>query len=138
MTHQKYGRQGQADFVLYPLAAQFPLAFHDVTHGTNSVPCNIDTVSIEGSSYAPTDCIAVSNPITVDNFTSSIAGQTTEGQIGSGTTAEYNATAGYDMGSGLGTVDANVLLTNWGNVPLIVSSSTDASKAKTTPASPTG
>ena len=39
LVDQKYGRQGQADFVLYPLKAQFPAAFHDVTNGTNSVPC---------------------------------------------------------------------------------------------------
>ena len=40
LVNQKYGRQGQADFVLYPLATQFPAAFHDVTVGTNSVPCS--------------------------------------------------------------------------------------------------
>lgn len=44
LVNQKYGRQGQAGFVLYPLKTQFPAAFHDVTHGTNSVPCNITTV----------------------------------------------------------------------------------------------
>ena len=38
LVNQKYGRQGQANFVLYPLATQFPAAFHDVTVGTNSVP----------------------------------------------------------------------------------------------------
>ncbi|HTD55610.1 MAG TPA: Ig-like domain repeat protein [Silvibacterium sp.] len=104
LINQKYGRQGQADFVLYPLASQFPSAFHDVTHGTNSVPC---AYSATASQNSP-DCISVQNPITVGNVL--------EGQIGFGTTAEYNATTGYDLGSGLGTVDASVLLADWGKI----------------------
>ncbi len=36
---EKWGRQGQADNVLYALKTQYPAAFHDVTNGTNSVPC---------------------------------------------------------------------------------------------------
>lgn len=110
LVNQKYGPQGQADFVLYPLAAQFPAAFHDVANGTNSVPCNITTTP---TGLAPVDCISVTNPLTVTDPT---FGQATEGQIGTGTTAEYNAGTGYDLASGLGTIDANVLVTNWGNV----------------------
>ena len=82
LVNQKYGRQGQADFVLYPLATQYPAAFHDVTVGTNSVPCNINTTS---AGAPPLDCIAVSNPITV---TDSTYGTAVEGQIGTGTTPE--------------------------------------------------
>ena len=100
LVNQKYGPQGQANFVLYPLKAQFPAAFHDVTHGTISVPCNFS-----GSSP---NCIAVSSPI--------IIGGVTEGQIGTGTTALYNAGAGYNLATGLGSVDANALVTNWGNI----------------------
>ncbi len=110
LVNQKYGRQGQADFVLYPLAAQYPLAFHDVTVGTNSVPCNVATTSL---GQPPLDCISVTNPITV---TDSTYGTAIEGQLGTGTTPDYNAVAGYDLASGLGSVDASVLLTNWGNV----------------------
>jgi hypothetical protein len=94
LVNQKYGRQGQADFVLYPLKAQFAAAFHDITVGTNSVPC---------ATGSP-NCIAVSNPIN------------SEGQIGTGTTPDYNAAAGYNLATGLGSVDASVLLTDWGNV----------------------
>jgi trimeric autotransporter adhesin len=36
---QKYGPQGQAASLLYPLAAQHPSAFHDVIKGNNSVYC---------------------------------------------------------------------------------------------------
>ena len=99
LVNQKYGRQGQADYVLYPLSKQFPASFNDVKNGSNSVPCAIGS----------TDCIAVTSPITDTDGT-------VEGQIGTGTTADYNAVAGYDMASGLGTVDANQLVTNWNKV----------------------
>jgi hypothetical protein len=113
LVNQQYGRQGQADFVLYPLAAQFPAAFHDITAGTNSVPC----------SYSPPspDCIAVKNPVTV---TGPNLGPVTEGQIGSGTAPEYNATAGYDLASGLGSVDANVLVNDWNKVSFAATTTT--------------
>jgi hypothetical protein len=103
LVDQKYGPQGQADFVLYPLKAQFPAAFHDVKVGTNSVPCATGTL----------DCIAVSNPITV---TDPNLGTAVEGQIGSGTTPYYNAAAGYNLATGLGSVDANVLISDWNKV----------------------
>ena len=113
LVNQQYGPQGQANFVLYPLKTQFPAAFHDVTHGTNSVPCNFTTaVSIYGS-FPPDDCIPVANPITV---TDPFYGTATEGEIGKGSTPEYYAASGYNLATGLGTVDANQLVTNWGNI----------------------
>jgi subtilase family serine protease len=99
LVNQRYGRQGQADFVLYPLAAQFPAVFHDVVNGTNSVPC---------AAGSP-DCIAVADAVTDPDGT-------VEGQIGDGSTALYNATPGYDLATGLGTIDANALVSNWGSV----------------------
>jgi subtilase family serine protease len=113
LVNQKYGRQGQANTVLYPLAAQFPASFHDVTNGSNSVPCE----------YLPilsTNCIAVSSPIVLSTLTPPV----TLGQIGSGTTAEYNAGVGYDLASGLGTVDAAVLVNNWNKVTLAATTTT--------------
>jgi hypothetical protein len=109
LVNQKYGRQGQANTILYPMKAQFPAAFHDVTNGTNSVPCE----------FAPSlsaNCIAVTNPLIISGIT--------EGQIGTGTTPEYKATAGYNLATGLGTVDANVMVTNWANVHLASTSTT--------------
>lgn len=111
LVNQLYGRQGQADFVLYPLATQFPAAFHDVTVGTNSVPCNIDVTST-ARAVSP-NCIAVTGGPTITDPT---YGTAVEGQIGTGTTPEYNATVGYDLASGLGTIDANQLVTNWGSI----------------------
>jgi hypothetical protein len=113
LVNQKYGRQGQANTVLYPLAAQFPAAFHDVTNGNISVPC-------EFAPTVTTSCIAVTNPIVLTTQ----SGPVTEGRIGTGTTPLYNATAGYDLASGLGTVDANQLVNNWNKVTLAASTTT--------------
>jgi hypothetical protein len=114
VNQQTKSRQGQAGYVLYPLFSQFRSSFHDVTVGANSVPCE----------YSPTDtanCIAVSNPITL-SFSSSSS--VTEGEIGTGTTAEYNAGAGYDLATGLGSIDAYNLVTNWDKIAFAASSTT--------------
>lgn len=113
LVNQKYGRQGQANTVLYPLAKQFPNSFHDVTVGSISVPCEVlPTVS--------PNCISVSNPIVLTSSGSSI----TIGQIGVGTTPEYNSTAGYDLATGLGTIDAANLVNNWNKVVLAATTTT--------------
>lgn len=125
LVNQKNGRQGQADFVLYPLAKQFPTAFHDVTVGTNSVPCQFSTTT---SSTPSPNCIAVAGGPTITDPT---LGAAVEGQIGKGTTPEYNATVGYDLASGLGTIDANQLVTNWGNVKF-TSTTTTLTPSQTT------
>ncbi len=86
LVNQKYGRQGQANFTLYPLAQQKPAAFHDVTLGSNSVPCSQGT----------TDCV--------------------QNASGHYATTVYSAGPGYDLASGLGSVDANVLVNNWNSI----------------------
>jgi hypothetical protein len=134
LINQKYGPQGQADFVLYPLAKQYPAAFHDVVNGTNAVPCATSTVHFGGYSYPPINCISVASPVTV---TDSTFGTATEGEIGTGTTPEYNAVAGYDLATGLGSVDANVLVSNWNNVKF-TSSSVTFTPSQTTFAHGTG
>ncbi len=78
LVNQSYGRQGQADYELYPLFAKMPTAFHDVTLGTNQMPCTIGTVNC------------------------------TSGEL-----TGYAAAAGYDQATGLGSIDANVLVTSW-------------------------
>jgi hypothetical protein len=78
IINQSYGPQGQADYELYPLAAKEPSAFHDITIGTNQVPCQA----------ASPNC--------------------TNGEL-----TGYAATTGYDLATGLGSIDANVLVTNW-------------------------
>jgi Pro-kumamolisin, activation domain/Bacterial Ig-like domain (group 3) len=62
LVNQKYGRQGQADFTLYPLAQQKPAAFHDIARGNNDDICltdqstcveNVTTVYSAGAGYDP-------------------------------------------------------------------------------------
>jgi hypothetical protein len=72
------GGSGNINPVLYPLAAQVPAAFHDVTTGNNQVP-----------------------------FSAGCAATT---QIG------YSAGTGYDLATGLGSIDAFVMVTNWSAV----------------------
>ena len=107
---EKWGRQGQADNILYALKTQYPAAFHDVTVGTNSVPCE------EAPTVSPS-CIAV-------GASAIVYGGVTEGQIGTGTTPEYNAAAGYNLATGLGTIDANNLITDWPKVVLASTTTT--------------
>jgi hypothetical protein len=118
LVNQKYGPQGQADYVLYPLFKQYPAAFHDVTVGTNSVPCE----------YSPTkspSCIAAPSGLGY-TITDPSYGTAVEGEIGNTTTLvpDYNAGIGYDEASGLGTVDANVMVGDWNKITFAKSTTT--------------
>jgi uncharacterized protein (TIGR03437 family) len=77
-----YG-QGNINPTLYQLAQTVPSAFHDITFGSNVVPCQIGTP----------DC--------------------TTGSFG------YYAGPGYDPVTGLGSVDAYQLVTQWNATPPI-------------------
>jgi subtilase family serine protease len=98
LVNQKHGRQGQANFVLYPLARQFPTAFHDITLGGNNVPC------LAGSP----DCVIGTGTI----------------ETGRNTLSGYAAARGYDLASGLGSIDASMLVDNWGNITFLPSTTT--------------
>ena len=91
LVNQKFGAQGQANFVLYPLAAQHPSVFHDVTIGSNDVPCQQNS---------PSCTLSTLNDNTQGFFTF----------------GHFYSTAGYDQATGLGSVDANLLVTNWNAV----------------------
>ena len=107
LINEKYNsRQGQAGYVLYPLKAQFGSAFHDVTHGTNSMPCDF----VDGTP----NCIAAPTDNTIEG----------EGQLGTGSTPDYNAAAGYNLATGLGTVDASALVNDWNKVTFATSTTT--------------
>ncbi len=98
LVNQKYGAQGQANFVLYPLAAQHPTAFHDVTVGSNVVPCQ---------SGSPNCTLSANTDNTKGFFT-----------LG------FYAGKGYDLATGLGSVDANVLVQNWNAISFKSTSTT--------------
>jgi len=96
LVQQKTGsRLGQADYVLYDLAkSKYATVFHDVTTGDNSVSCQPNT----------SNC--VQNPLSYDFLSG------------------YNATTGYDNASGLGSVDAAQLLSNWSGADLVGTTAT--------------
>lgn len=91
LINQKFGPQGQADFVFYSLAAQHPTVFHDIATGSNNVPCEQGTP----------DC------------TLSTLKDNTNGLY---TLGHYYATPGYDQATGLGSIDADLLLNNWSSL----------------------
>ena len=95
-------RQGNANYTLYKLAAQSGASctssgtpastciFYDVTTGTNAMPCD-DTQAV------PVNC---GSP----------------GQYGIGILTGYNSTAGYDLTTGLGSVNAANLVNKWSTI----------------------
>jgi hypothetical protein len=86
LVNQKFGRQGQANFTLYALSQQKPAAFHDITLGGNYVPCD----------SGETNCAQNAN--------------------GDFETTVYSAGSGYDLATGLGTLDANALVSDWDSI----------------------
>jgi len=98
LVDQKYGRQGQADFSLYALAQQTPAAFHDITLGGNWDIC------VTGDP----DCT-----LNVDGLGPD-AGESTV----------YAAAPGYDLASGLGSIDAAQLVNQWTNLNFASTSTT--------------
>ncbi len=95
-------RQGNANYTLYKLAAQSGAScassgtpastciFYDVTTGTNAMPCD-DTQAV------PVNCGSA-------------------GQLGIGILTGYNSTAGYDLTTGLGSVNAANLVNKWSTI----------------------
>ena len=79
------GRNGNLNTRLYALAGQNPAVFHDVAAGTIAVPC------VGGS----------------PNCSSTTAGK-------NGALTGYAAGPGYDLATGLGSVDAYAMALNWG------------------------
>jgi subtilase family serine protease len=98
LVDQKIGTpQGVPGFVLYKLAAKQANAFHDVPSGsTIAVPCN------RGS----------------PNCTVSTAGDSY------GVLSGYSTASGYDLATGLGSVDAANLVNNWNKVTFTATSAT--------------
>ena len=76
-------RQGQPAYVLYNLARAGSSALHDVVLGNNSVPCTAGTPNCSKNSQG-------------DYFLTG-----------------YNAGTGYDLASGLGSVDISALIAKW-------------------------
>lgn len=86
LIEQKTGsRLGQADYVLYRLAAaKYATIFHDVTDGNNSVVCTPGTLNCGANGFL----------------------------------TGYDAGTGYDLASGLGSIDVTQLVNNWASAGL--------------------
>jgi hypothetical protein len=103
-------RQGNANYILYRLAAQSGASctssgtpastciFYDITTGTNAMPCD-DTVPV------PINC-------------------GTAGAEGIGILTGYNSTAGYDLTTGLGSVNTANLVNKWNSITSALKPST--------------
>jgi hypothetical protein len=118
LINQKFGRQGNANHVYYSLARQqfkggdasacnasrgdgeLPASscvFHDITRGDIDIPCGQDS---NGKFY---DCFGASGSTVIGELSSS----NHEGE------PAYPATAGYDLATGLGSIDATNLFNAW-------------------------
>ncbi len=86
-------RQGVANYALYKLASTAGV-FHDITTGNNSVPCAGQSTNCSKNTSGGFGILT-----------------TTAG----GTTIAYPAGTGYDLATGLGTVDVTNLLAHWAN-----------------------
>ena len=81
LVNQKWGPQGNPDFVLYNLVSKQPNAFHDIPSGsTIAMPCFTDPDSVQ----------CVTN-VGGDSF---------------GVLSGFSTTTAYDLATGLGSVDA--------------------------------
>ena len=102
-------RQGNPNFILYKLATQQPAsscnsttgpaancAFNDVTSGTIAMPCATGSLNCTTSNSG-------------DQF---------------GILSGYNAATGYDLATGLGSVNANNMVSSWSSVKFTASSTT--------------
>jgi hypothetical protein len=90
VDQQMGGRQGLANYVLYRLAA---------TQADYPLKCN------GSNTTAPPAAACIFNDVTVGN-------NVVPGEVG----AQYQATAGYDQATGLGSVNIGNLITNWNTV----------------------
>jgi hypothetical protein len=84
------GRQGNVNYVLYNLAAQHPSAFNDIASGSNSVACQAGTANCSKPGSSGFGIIVDANG-----------------------NAAWKAGTGYDLATGLGSVNVSNLITNW-------------------------
>ncbi len=105
MVNQKTASQGQgnANYILYRLAASetgncnsssgsaSTCVFNDITKGNNSVPCEVGSLNC-GNTTSNTDILV------------------------SGATAGFTTGTGYDLATGLGTLNAYNLVQDWSSV----------------------
>ena len=121
LVDQKHGRQGNANYVLYPLAAKSQAdtncasgttavsdtscIFYDIQTGNNSVACVGGSPNCSNTSTATGEygIMEVPSPSAyIPPYTA--------------TTPAWPATTGYDLATGLGSVNATNLVNEWNSV----------------------
>jgi hypothetical protein len=131
LVNQKTGsRQGNANYVLYALAKKQAAAnlncnsssvpvsgctFNDVTKGNSSLPTGLpgvgtNSVPCKGGTLNCSVSTAGSNGVLVDPL--------------SATTEAWTVAAGYDLATGLGSVNGQNLVNNWSSVSFLPSATT--------------
>jgi len=123
-AHGGTARQGNANFVLYPLSKKTGASctssateaatciYNDVTHGNSALTGGVGTNSVPCQGGSPNCSVATSGPtgVLVDPSKTS--------------TEAWTAGTGYDMATGLGTVNVGNLVTNWGSVSTVPTTTT--------------
>jgi hypothetical protein len=103
LVNQRYGRQGNANYVLYPMAAK------------SGASCNSSTAPATNSSYIFYDVTVGNNSVICQGGTPNCS-NATSGQYGVMVyfgSAAYLANGGYDLATGLGSVNVANLVNNW-------------------------
>ncbi len=126
-AHGGTPRQGNANYVLYPLAKKSGASCTSST--TESAGCIFNDVT-KGNSVLPTGAAGVGTNSVPCQGASPNCSVTVASQNGvlvepsSPTTEAWTATAGYDLTTGLGSVNVNNLATNWGTVNTVPTTTT--------------
>ncbi len=124
LVNQRYGRQGNANYVLYPMAAK------------SSASCNSSTAPVTNSNCIFYDVTLGNNSVICQGGTPDCS-NATSGQYGimvyAGSPA-YPASGGYDLATGLGSVNVANLVNNW--TSSFTPSTTDLSLSTSPPTNP--
>jgi subtilase family serine protease len=129
LVNQKYGPQGNANYVLYPLAAKSGNSCPSNSSAVGNASCVFYDIQVGDNSVA---CVAGSN--NCSNQTSSgygILEVPSSYPLYTSTTPGWPTTAGYDLATGLGTVNVANLVNNWSSVSF--TATTTALSLSTTP-----
>jgi hypothetical protein len=123
-AHSGSARQGNANYVLYALAKTSGSSctssaseaagcvFNDVVKGNSALTGALATISVPCQGGTP----SCSMPLSTETGVLVDPSHTT--------TEAWTATAGYDMATGLGTINANNLATKWGSVSTVPTTTT--------------
>ncbi len=105
LVNQRYGRQGNANYVLYPMAAK------------SGASCNSSTAPVTNSSCIFYDVTVGNNSVICEGGTPDCSNHIpASGQYGimvSDGLAAYPTTNGYDLATGLGSVNVANLVNKW-------------------------